>query len=104
VVAGLGDADPDHPLNPWTPYGLMTQHGLSSVVCSLLTASLSAVAMVADENKSTNNVPTTSANLNLTTIITSPQGAIRGRKKNIPLDVNENKVPAGRVTSSLEAN
>lgn len=84
MVVGLGDADPDHPLSPWTPYGLMTQHGLSSVVCSLLTVSMSAVAMAADENKSTNNVPTTSANLNLTTIVTSPQRCLAAEKRNIP--------------------
>jgi hypothetical protein len=40
--------------------------------------------MAADENKSTNIVPTTSANLNLTTIITSPQ-EIGGRKGGISL-------------------
>jgi hypothetical protein len=83
VVAGLGDADPDHPpFPPLDPYGLMTQHGLSSL--SWMTASLSADAMAADENKSTNIVLTTSANLNLTTIITSPQ-EIGGRKGGISL-------------------
>jgi hypothetical protein len=83
VVVGLDDVDPDHPpYSPLTPYGLMTQHGLSSLFW--MTASLSAVAVAADENKSTNIVPTdTSANLNLTTIITSPQ-EIGGRKGGCP--------------------